>query len=58
MDITMTEHMCVNTKKEAVHRLVDEPREFNVDFVISRMKKVGHRDSDGYLVLPKYYDDE
>lgn len=30
---------------------------FDMDFVISKMKEAGCRNSEGYTVLPKYYDD-
>ena len=54
----MEEPVCAKDKKETVRHSADEHRDFDVDFIISRMKEVGHRDSEGYLVLPKYYDDE
>jgi len=30
---------------------------FDMDFVISKMKEVGYRNSEGLLILPKYYDE-
>jgi hypothetical protein len=53
----MAEHVNAKVKKETAHHSADEPPAFDVDFVISRMKKVGYIDSEGYTVLPKYYDD-
>jgi len=56
----MVQQVCVKTEKEAVrdHSFAAGSEELDVDVAIRHMKKVGHRDSDGYLVLPKYYDDE
>jgi len=44
-------------KKDAHDHSADEPQEFDIDFIISKMKEVGYRSSEGYIVLPKYYDD-
>jgi len=52
----MEEHVCAD-KKKTVHLSADEPREFDIDFIISRMKEVGHRNSEGLLILPRYYDE-
>lgn len=54
----MEDRCYAKAKKEAAHRSAGEPKEFDADFVISRMKKVGYINSEGYTVLPKYYDDE
>ena len=40
------------------HRSVDEIEKFDKDFVLSKMKKVGYRNSHGVLVLPEDYDDD
>ena len=56
-DSHMEEPICVKDKKEAVRHSTDEPREFDIDFIISKMKEVGYRNSEGILILPKYYDE-
>ena len=56
----MEQHVCAKAQKEVTGNRVFTAgsEELDVDVAIRHMKKVGHRDSDGYLVLPKYYDDE
>ena len=55
----MVQHVCTKVKKETVHDscIVAESEEFDIDRAIESMKKVGYRNSEGYLVLPKYYDE-
>jgi len=54
----MEQQCYLNEKKDAAHHSDDESKEFDVDFIISRMKKVGYINSEGYTVLPNYYDEE
>ena len=37
---------------------VNGPKKFDIDLIISHMPEVGHFDSEGYTVLPEYYDDD
>ena len=55
----MVQSACVKTKEGDVRDRTpaEGSDDFDIDKVIARMKEVGHRDSDGYLVLPKYYDE-
>jgi len=54
----MTQKKWEKVQKEIVNgQYSEEPPEFNVDYAIERMKKVGYRDEEGYTVLPKNYDD-
>jgi len=56
----MTEPVYANAKKETAHNCapVSKYEELDADLVIKAMKKVGHRNSEGLLILPKYYDDD
>jgi hypothetical protein len=42
-------------KNKTVHNHHSEDDDFDIDLIISKMPKVGYRDSDGVLVLPKEY---
>ncbi|MCL2143691.1 MAG: hypothetical protein FWH44_05500 [Methanomassiliicoccaceae archaeon] len=51
----MSEHVSANAGKKTVHNSPDDDPD--MDVIISKMPKVGRRNSDGVLVLPKeYYD--
>ena len=54
----MVEHVRVGAKKDAVQdrSCTEDSKELDVDLVLRHMKKVGYIDSEGYTVLPKYYD--
>ena len=55
----MAEHICTKSGADMRHASsVSKHEEPDADMVIKAMKKVSHRDSDGYLVIPKYYDDD
>ena len=56
----MAEQIYAKVRNEAVHNSapVSKYEELDTDFVIKAMKKVGHRNSEGLLILPKYYDDD
>jgi len=47
----------VKTNGKVSHRSVKD-KKFDIDLIISRMPEVGHFDSEGYTVLPDYYDDD
>ena len=55
----MAEHVRTRSGADVRHTSsVSKHEELNADLVIKAMKKVSHRDPDGYLVIPKYYDDD
>jgi len=59
MVLRMVQNVCVKTKKEIVHSHCPaaESEEFDMDLAIACMKEVGYINSEGYTVLPKYYDE-
>ena len=56
----MVQNGSVKIKSEIVHdhHLSEGSEKFDIKKAIAHMKEVGYRDSDGYLVLPDYYDDD
>ena len=57
--LSMTQNVCEKTEKDRGHEHSSpaEPDEFDMDLAIRSMKKVGYRNSEGLLILPKYYDE-
>ena len=55
MVIIMTQNGDVKTNGKVIHSHHSADDDLDIDFIISKMKEVGYRDSDGVLVLPKEY---
>ena len=54
----MAQNGDVKTSGKVIHHSADEPKKFDKKLILSRMPEVGHFDSEGYTVFPKYYDDD
>ena len=54
----MVQNDSVKVEKRVAHVITEgSDDELDIKQVIACMKEVGYRDSEGYLVLPDYYDD-